>query len=162
MDGTLTKWKDVSSIEELLEQGFYLNLESCENMIKAVQYLVEKQEDIYILSAYLSESKYALEEKKEWLDRYLPCISESKRIFCPVGESKIKYASESLHEEISNQWILLDDYSVNLHDWNSHGGYGIKCFNGINGNNGTWTGAAIYSVWLPEIIVKSITSLSKQ
>ena len=34
--------------------------------------------DVYILSAYLTDSRYALEEKNAWLDKYLPELPQEQ------------------------------------------------------------------------------------
>ena len=48
---------------------------------------------------------------------------------------------------------MFDDYSQNLHEWQAAGGTGIKCYNGINGNNGTWKGnGAIWSFQVREFL----------
>ena len=46
---------------------------------------------------------------------------------------------------INKNWILIDDFSKNLHRWEAAGGTGIKILNGINATKGTWTGYSIPS-----------------
>lgn len=90
MDGTLAVFKPVDEMETLYEKGYFLNLEPHENVVAAIKEIVTKNPDIEvnILSAYLTDSKYALQEKNAWLDRYLPEIDREHRVFVPCGTDK--------------------------------------------------------------------------
>lgn len=136
MDGTLAKWKNVINADELYEQGYYLNLEPNSKLIEEIKSLIWKGEDIYILSSFLDGSKYALDEKNKWLDKYLPELDNARRIFVKYGDNKSDYIKSG----ISNSDYLLDDYTKNLIDWKIAGGTGIKYLNGINHTKGTWKG----------------------
>lgn len=136
MDGTLAKWKNVLNADELYEQGYYLNLEPNLKLIEEIKSLIWKGEDIYILSSFLDGSKYALDEKNKWLDKYLPELDSERRIFVKYGDNKSDYIKSG----ISNSDYLLDDYTKNLIDWKIAGGTGIKYLNGINHTKGTWKG----------------------
>lgn len=136
MDGTLAKWKNVLNADELYEQGYYLNLEPNLKLIEEIKSLIWKGEDIYILSSFLDGSKYALDEKNKWLDKYLPELDNERRIFVKYGDNKSDYIKLG----ISNSDYLLDDYTKNLIDWKIAGGTGIKYLNGINHTKGTWKG----------------------
>lgn len=135
MDGTLAKWNDVQ-FENLFEKGYYLNLEPNINVVKTVKTLLNHEQDVYILSAYLEESKYARDEKILWLQQYLPELPKEKYILLPYGEEKSKY----IKGEINKDDILLDDYTKNLLEWEKTGGFAIKLLNGINHNKGVWQG----------------------
>ena len=63
MDGTLAKWNNVSSTDVLYEDGYYFNLEPNQNLLDAIKTLIKRGEDVYILSSFLSDSKYALNDK---------------------------------------------------------------------------------------------------
>lgn len=134
MDGTLAEFRSISKIEELYEQGYFENLAPLPEVVKAVKNIVAQgQVRVYILSSVLSDSKYALDEKNRWLDRYLPEIPEEDRFFPVCGESKVDY----FDGRVNADHFLLDDYSKNLHDWDPPG-RGIKLSNGINGRHGSW------------------------
>ena len=141
MDGVLAKFHHVASEEQLYEQGYFANLEPMPTVINGVkQYIAEHPEsEIHILSAYLKDSSYALQEKNQWLDTYLPEINADHRIFCPCGEPKANY----IQYGIEDTDILLDDYTKNLLDWKVHGGLGVKLLNGINHTRGTWEGFCV-------------------
>lgn len=90
IDGTLAVFKPVDTLETLYEKGYFLNLAPHENVVAAVKEIVTNHPEIEvnILSAYLTDSQYALQEKNEWLDRYLPEIDQTHRIFVPCGSDK--------------------------------------------------------------------------
>lgn len=139
MDGTLAEWKNVESVNELYEKGYYESLKPNKYILNETKKLISDGKDIYILSSFLIDSKYALREKNKWLDNYLPELEKNKRIFVPYGEVKYKY----LPTGITNDDYLIDDYTKNLLDWNRAGGQGIKFVNGINHLKGVWKGLLI-------------------
>ena len=142
MDGTLAKWNNVA-FEQLYEEGYYRNLEPNKRLLNDIKYLLQKGAyDIYVLSAYLTDSKYALQEKKEWLKEHLPELPEEKQLFVPFGESKAAFFDKNNLTPITATDILLDDYTKNLLEWKEWGGTGVKCLNGINHTNKTWQGDA--------------------
>lgn len=105
-----------------------------ENVLGAIKQLIAKNDiDVYILSAYLSDSHYALDEKNAWLDKYLPELPQEKRLFVPCGTDK----SIVVPGHIKHDDYLLDDYTKNLSEWEPPA-RGIKLINGINHTNGTW------------------------
>lgn len=140
MDGTLAEFKVVDTLETLYEKGYFRELKPQENVIDAVkQFARENPEvEIYIMSSVLTDSKYALEEKNQWLDRYLPEIDAAHRIFPPCGEDKKAYIPGAINQDN----YLLDDYTKNLAQWEPPC-IGIKLLNGINHTHGTWQGAMV-------------------
>lgn len=135
MDGTLAVFKPVDEMETLYEQGYFLNLEPHENVLDAIKTIVANHPEIEvnILSAYLTDSKYALQEKNAWLDRYLPEVDRDHRVFVPCGTDK----KEGIREGVRKDDFLLDDYTKNLNEWQPPA-RGIKLLNGINHSRGTW------------------------
>lgn len=115
MDGTLAEFKPVDEMETLYEKGYFAELKPQENVLGGIKAFITEHSDIevYVLSSVLYDSEYALSEKIEWLDRYLPEIDETHRIFVPCGEDKAAYVPDG----IDGDDILLDDYSANLHAW---------------------------------------------
>ena len=135
MDGTLAKFREVNTLELLYEPGYFLNLEPHENMVQAVKLFLKQHKDceVYIMSAVLSDSQYALKEKNHWLDYYLPEIDREHRIFPPCGKDKKEYIPDGILPTDT----LLDDYTKNLLLWNPPG-HGIKLLNGINHTHKSW------------------------
>lgn len=153
MDGTLAVFNQVDTLEKLYEPGYFASLSPHTNVIEAVRQLQQKDDiEVYILSAVLSDSKYALQEKNEWLDKYLPGTDEEHRIFVPFGEIKGNYVPNGIRESD----ILLDDYTINLKSWEPPA-RGLKLLNGINGTHGTWTGGKIAFNNSSEELVNKIT-----
>lgn len=140
MDGTLTVFNPVDTLEKLYEKGYFLNLEPQKNVIGAIRIILQERKDIevYILSAVLMDSKHAIKEKNQWLDAMLPEIDQEHRIFLSDGEDKKDYVPGG----VKNTDWLLDDYTKNLLLWGS-AGKGIKLLNGINHTEGTWPGDAV-------------------
>lgn len=134
MDGTLTVFTPVDEVERLYEQGFFYNQEPHLEVIDAVDFVNRNVDEIevFVLSAVLSDSKYARDEKNAWLDKYLPSVDKDHRIFTPCGEDKAHFISNLKETD-----YLLDDYTKNLSDWQPPA-RGIKLLNGINHTRGSW------------------------
>ena len=137
MDGTLAVFNRVETLEELYEQGYFLNLAPHVNVVDAVKHIVktEPRIQVRILSAVLMDSDHAFEEKYAWLDRHLPEITLEHRILVPYGSDK----KERIRGGVAKEDFLLDDYTQNLLLWEV-AGRGIKLLNGINNTRGTWMG----------------------
>ena len=117
MDGVLAKWNSLASQEDTFEKGYFLNRKPDNKAIEYVQNLVNKGNDV---------DNNGLEN--------IPSI------FVPYGVPKLDYII--LREDTTN--ILIDDFSKNLHEWEKgKNNIGIKYYNGINGNHGTWKGNSI-------------------
>lgn len=136
MDGTLAKWNNVDMPDILYEEGYFESLEPNNNLVSSIKDLIKEGEDVYVLSSFLNDSKYALKEKQKWLDKYIPEIDSNKRIFVEYGKKKTDY----IENEIDTTDYLIDDYTKNLIDWKNAGGTGIKFLNGINHTRKTWQG----------------------
>lgn len=135
MDGTLAVFRKVDELETLYEKGYFLNLAPQKNVLAAVRELIVNHPEIEvnILSAYLTDSQYALQEKNEWLDKFLPEIKRDHRVFVPCGTDK----KEGIRGGVRGNDFLLDDYTKNLKEWQPPA-RGIKLLNGINHSRGTW------------------------
>ena len=134
MDGVLAEFNNqISSPEELYEEGYFRNLKPQVNVVEAIKKIIADDKiDVYILSSYLGDSKYALEEKKDWLNQHLPQLPPAKRIFVPCGREKRDFVPD-----LQNTDFLLDDYTHNLLLWQPPA-RGIKLLNDINHTKGTW------------------------
>lgn len=165
MDGTLAVWKQATCFEDLLQPGYFRDLPPYQTVLDAVKILctTKPELDVYALSAYIPENQYAVSEKNAWLDAYLPEIDSEHRIFVACGSSKARAAAKRLKTPcIDNSFVLLDDYSVNLHEWKANRGSCIKLRNGINGNGGTWKGESVTRFDTAENIANRIWSIIKK
>lgn len=142
MDGTLAVWKSVDKFETLFEENYFRNLPPYQSVVDAIRKIIKDEPNIevFVLSAYLSDSKYALQEKNEWLDRYLPEIDDNHRLFCICQEHNNK--KEFVPGGIRTTDRLLDDYTNNLNDWEPPA-IGLKLLNGINDTHKSWQGRRI-------------------
>lgn len=137
MDGTLAIFTPVDQLETLYEEGYFYYQKPLVNVIDATKDIIVNhvsEVEVFILSAYLTDSQYALQEKNEWLDDHLPELPKENRIFMPCGDDKKIYIPQGIR---SNDW-LLDDYTKNLVLWQPPA-RGIKLLNGINHTRGTWS-----------------------
>lgn len=143
MDGTLCKWKSSKKFEDLLEEGFFLDMEENQTVVEAVKDVIRTRGDeieVFVLSAALAESRYAISEKNAWLDRHIPEIPTSHRVFSICGTPKLL----SVPNGARATDVLLDDYTKNLLEWGTVA-RGVKLCNGINDTRGTWTGPRVYA-----------------
>lgn len=153
MDGTLAVFNNqIESEEVLFQKGYYRDLPPQQNVVDAVRLLTHQEPnlEVFILSAVLP-SPYAEQEKKQWLDTFLPEVDKAHRIFVPCGEDKGKYIGHELGEND----LLLDDYSKNLHSWCPPGS-AVKLMNGINGNFKTWQGNRVSMDMAPAKIAEKL------
>ena len=158
MDGTLAKFKKVDELEELYEKGYFVKLMPQRNVVNAIREIVlmGRDLDVFILSAFLSDSSYALEEKNEWIEKYLPEIDREHRLFIPCGLDKREFIGN-----LSREDILLDDYTLNLNSW-SVLGKGIKLVNDINDTHKSWDGPRINYLSPSEKIVSEIKIIANE
>lgn len=156
MDGTLAEFKVVDTLEKLYEPHYSERLAPNENVVEAVKDIVKNHPEIevHILSSVLTDSKYALHEKKDWIKEYLPEIPEERCIFPPCGSDKKDFIPNGIRSDD----FLLDDYSINLNSWEPPA-RGIKLLNGINGNNGTWDKDSVSYLNSSEILSEKICSI---
>lgn len=148
MDGTLAEWKPGKE-NELLSDGYFRDLKPTAFLIPFRKFAKEHSEQIFILSHYIP-SGHIKEDKNNWLDEFFPEVPRSQRLFIPCEVTKSEFIKEHFHvNELPSHWVLFDDYSKNLHAWKHAGGTGLKCYNGINGNHGTWKGDSV--MWSPDV-----------
>lgn len=157
MDGTLAKFNPVSTLEDLMEPGYFRNLEPNQNVVDAISELYENGEvEVYILSAVLSDSPTAQAEKEAWLKEHLPDIPEENHIFMKCGQNKADFIPGGIRQTD----ILLDDYTHNLSQWQPPA-IGVKLMNDINHTRGSWEGDRISFTRGGHDIANRITRIAK-
>lgn len=159
MDGTLNKFKSVDTLETLYEEGYFRNLRPNEKVLQAVKNIIYiyPEIEVYVMSAVFTDSKYALAEKNEWLDKYLPQIDQEHRIFPPCGKNKLEYVPGGIRPTDH----LLDDYTKNLVLWEPPA-KGIKLLNGINHTNETWQGSMLRFDKSADLFAEDIVKIMKE
>lgn len=153
MDGVLAKWRQAASLSEVGQEGYFLNLEVELTLVEVVLELVRQGYSVSILSHVFGES--AASEKTSWLKR---CgLGHIHRTFVPYGEPKTNY----IDSNDNHKNILLDDYTKNLVKWEEEGNVGVKLYNGVNGNNGTWKGHSVSLEMSFEDIIATLVAIAE-
>ena len=158
MDGTVAKfYYKKNYLEKMYEQGYFRNL-PIYAMAKHIDEFAKKDTcvNVYILSACVN-SPYCEEEKVAWLLENMPNINPKNFIFTKVGESKVQKIINNIEiDNVNCLNILLDDYTLNLEQWETDNNYiGIKFLNGMNDTTKTWKGGKVKTFkQLEEIIQK--------
>lgn len=148
LDGTLAEWKAAATMQELQRKDYFFCLQPT-NLVPFANRLAKHPDiEVMTLSQYLPDT-YALEDKNRWCDIHVPNIDQEHRIFVPCGIGKPEYIQKALRCSLSEDDILIDDYSKNLTEWSAAGGTAIKWLNGINGNGGTFQGFRV--MWVPDL-----------
>ena len=159
IDGVLAEFRE-SSYQELLSRGYFLDLKPQQEVIDALELLARDPSlQVYVLSAFLEESLYALEEKKIWVARHIPAAAEGlvHCIYLPCGSDK----AAAVPGGIRPKDILVDDYNLNLNSW-AAGGIAIKLLNGINNRHGSWKGltAGRDAAQIRDVVYKALAASS--
>lgn len=106
--------------------GFFQKLKPYAN-IEAVNMAIIGKKNVYILSN--SPTETADNDKRNWLDEFLPAIPEVKRIFNRGGltanQTKAQVAETILGRKLTKNDILIDDCIKNLKEWEAAGGKAI-------------------------------------
>lgn len=137
IDGTLAVYisKDYAWWEI---DGIFRYLQPQERVLQAIKTLINKQEEVYIITAYHRSTPQVKFDKIYWLQKHLPEINLSHQIYTFCGEDKTRYIPNG----VKSTDILLDDFNRNLEDWREAGGVSIKLLNGINSKH-SWGGTSI-------------------
>ena len=144
MDGVLTQLDEY--IAENMYRPRYFVDDTLPNpkMIKFAKELLESGAEVYILTKTPGNHPTCAEEKLEWLEKFFPEFPQDRVIVQP-GELPVSKA-EYIHTKIDGlkeskvPLILIDDYTKNCVEWQSHGPRYIafKALNGKNGLSGKW------------------------
>lgn len=120
MDGTLTEWREINlkfnkseeveninNIQKRLydilkSPGYYKTLKPQQEVLDLANKLIDEGKEVFILSCFIPNSP-CLEEKKEWLHKYMPKLSVDNQIFIPDG-----YGDEK-HEYIPFVYKAIND-----------------------------------------------------
>ena len=152
MDGVLNEFETGKSLEEVTSPGFFKSRKPHKNLIRALNNI--KNAEIFILSSVFVDD-HSIQEKNLWLDKNgMGHIDDKHRIFVPYGKNKSIHLGEKL--SLRDDDLLLDDFSQNLHQWH---GIGIKLYNGINGNHGSWKGFSLHLNATDDVLEKTLCGI---
>lgn len=133
MDGTIAEYRaDTGS--RYLEKGYFCGLLPYQSMIRATKRLIRDGYDVYILTTVCTID--AILEKESWLDRYLPELSGSRRLYATPDKPKNAFLPGGQHKND----ILIDDHTPNLLAWH---GTAIKAIHPLNHRKGIWNGETV-------------------
>ena len=91
MDGTINYFNNnIDSLDSIYSKGYFSNLHPRNQVIEAIREYSKHDSEIYVL-ANVIDSPYVINEKNEWLDKYLPELDRQHRIFVPYGKNKTDY-----------------------------------------------------------------------
>lgn len=144
MDGTLAEWNTSlpKFAKEIFRPGYFKARPAYPMVTQAIRMLIcSRAVEVFVISSVIDEP-HVIADKNSWIDEHIPELDYSHRIFCKCGENKADKVRETTGR-FDGYCVLLDDYSVNLHQWEASGGTAIKFLNGINGNNGSWKGPTV-------------------
>lgn len=98
---------------------FYLDLIPIDGSVEAFKKLYEKYGDsVEILTGCPKEKRgiiHAREDKVQWVNKYL---SQNVKVNLVLREEKKKFVT-------GRDCILIDDYRINIDEWEANGGTGI-------------------------------------
>ena len=176
MDGTVAEWRQIKlkidneeSISSehiqkrihkiLMQPGYFYTLRPHQNVIDAINQIIQDNKiEVFVLSCCLADDKTTgvspEEQKNAWLDKYMPEIDQSHRIFVPDGQRKQDYI-KSPNQETD---FLLDDYTHNLNQWITKEN-GIKLLNNVNHTKKTWSGNKVDYLDDAKTIANKITDI---
>ena len=137
MDDTLAHFnKEKKALERFSsEKSFFSNLEPTKLLLHIQIAIITKVIDlnnIYIVSA--SPNEQADKDKQEWLNKYLKALPKENVTFTRLGQNKADHFMKKYHlssKDLSN-YILIDDYTKNLVEWQKLGGKVLKYINEYN------------------------------
>ena len=129
MDGVLADFdRNVKEMSHLYEKPwlqvkeFFRNLLPIGTPDKTISQLKQKGYKVYILTKVeIRDNPLRAMDKKAWLKKYIPSISEDEVIIVPIHREKTEYLRSDIHES-----ILVDDYKGNLIEWQNRGGIAVK------------------------------------
>ncbi|MCR5208442.1 MAG: hypothetical protein K6C14_08210 [Eubacterium sp.] len=145
MDGVLTEYRKDCTNEDLAQKGYFLSLKPVENMVGALNRLIESSDVLgfsvcVLTKVYPSEFRYSVCEKLQWRSRYMPELFDSEFVLVNGEEQEKSDAVRELVGELDSDCILIDDYNANLAEWVKNGGTPVKYVNGINDKNRSFIG----------------------
>ena len=114
MDGVLADFFGETDCVERFEHEteFFLKLKPLRKNVEAVKRAtVDGRYNVFVLSA--SPNERCDREKKLWLLKYIPELTDGNIIIMRCGEDKSKYMR-------TPDGILFDDYGKNIREWVCH------------------------------------------
>ena len=166
MDGVLAEYKRGCDENDLSKKGYFRNLLPEENMIKALQMLLENSEALglrlcVLTKVYPSRFPYSLREKEEWRQAFLPDLYDSEFIMVNGEEcEKSEAITALLGAGLNQDYFLIDDYNPNLAEWAAAGGTPVQYVNAINDTHRSFVGNRLSYQMTPQEIYDAILTMA--
>lgn len=134
VDGTLALWNLAATEEQIHDPKYYLTQTPDMPLINVARSLLNDPDiEVGVISKVFDD--HIAQVKVKWLQKYN--LDGIKHIFVPYEERKDAYIPSD------GIFILIDDYTRNLVEWEKAGHTAIKYRTSVNGNHGTWKGPSI-------------------
>ena len=132
MDGTIARFYEMKNyLDRMYEPGCFISLNPYVEMVKAIARIIENHEIRVIFhTAYPDGNPSAADEKLEWIKKVFK-LEKFEYIIVKTPSNKALEAEKYLGRQLTKADFLIDDYTVNLRNWEKFGGSGIKCVNEI-------------------------------
>ena len=135
MDDTIAYFhKEKDSLQRFSqEKDFFYNLIPSKLLLAIQIAILDKvisPNDIYIISA--SPNKQADQDKAKWLSKYLQVIPKENIMFSRLGENKADLFIKAHDIKDLSSYILIDDFTKNLLQWQDFNGKVVKYINEYN------------------------------
>ena len=154
MDGTLNFWETGASMEVIMAPGYMRHRRPHKNMVEAAKLLIRQGIEVYTLSAVF-DLPHFIPDKEIWLDRYLPEVDTSHRIYSHINGGKAKHLQDI---GVRKDDVFVDDYNHNLREIQALDLVTcMKCVcTGTNDRHRSWNGKRLFVEESPEEIVRKI------
>ena len=166
MDGVLAEYKKGCDENDLAKKGYFRNLAPEENMLGALNLLLENGDALGIsvcvlTKVYPSKFKYSVREKQEWRQEFMPELFDSEFIMVNgEEEEKSEAVSALLGAGLNEDYFLFDDYNQNLAEWADAGGTAVKYVNAINDTRRSFVGNRLSYQMSAEEIYDAILAMA--
>lgn len=120
MDGVLADFNaEKDAVDRFaVEKDFFKNLQPRQEWLRKAKSLISDGYMVRVITA--SPHEQADNDKKAWLQKWLPELPLENVFICRVGENKAEHVPQ-----VKNA-ILYDDYGKNCKEWENAGGIAIK------------------------------------
>lgn len=114
--GTATPWLDT--------KGFFRDLQPIGTPNDTIQLLQQLGYTVHVLTKVDNRGAIGQQravDKLNWIREHIPSLSINNAIIVPIDEDKTSYIKSDLSTS-----VLVDDYKVNLLQWQDMGGISVK------------------------------------
>ena len=133
LDGTLARFHEEDWQDGMFKDGFFKILKPYKEFTRVVNSLASEDDfEVFVLSAAPTEQ--GVYDKKVWTENNLPSVNKDNVIvmISDCKTTKPEYVRKLFGKTLTKDDIIVDDYNVNLVQWEEAGGTAIKAVNDFN------------------------------